>query len=259
MSQSIHPTAIIGNNVNLGNNIEIGPYCIIEDDASIGDHCVLKSFATVGQFTQLGEGNIIFPHACIGLGPQDLKYQGEKTVAIIGNNNVFREYTTVHRGTNHGGGTTQIGDNNLFMIGAHVAHDCLVGNKNIFANQGTLAGHVTIGSFSTIGAFSAVHQFCRVGDYAFIGGFSVITQDALPYIKSVGNRAKIYGVNAIGLERQGFTPQELNDLRQAYRILFLKKMKLVEALEKLKAEFESAARVQYLVKFIEESERGIVR
>lgn len=259
MSSQVHPSAIIGQRVELGENVTIGPHCIVEDDVVIGDETVLHAFATVGQFTTLGKNNEIFHHACIGLPPQDLKFNGEKTVAVIGDHNVFRENATVHRGTESGGGTTSIGNHNLFMVGSHIAHDCMVGNHNIFANCGTLAGHVTVGEKSTIGAFSAVHQFCRVGDYAFIGGFSVITQDALPYVKSVGNRAKAYGINTLGLQRQQFTSQEIDDLRAAYRTLFQKKLRLVEALQTLKADYPQSEKVQYLVSFIEQSERGITR
>jgi UDP-N-acetylglucosamine acyltransferase len=255
----IHPTAILGERVQLGVDVTIGPYCLVQPDAVIGDRCILQAFVTIGSHTSLGEGNHVFPHACLGMPPQDLKYKGEQTTAVIGNFNHFRESTTVHRGTAQGGGVTRIGDQNLFMVGAHVAHDCLVGNRNIFANSGTLAGHVTVGHCSTIGAFSAVHQFCRVGDYAFIGGFSVITQDALPYVKTVGNRAKNYGINTIGLSRQGFSEEEIADLRSAYRLLFQKKLRLVDALEALRSQFPQSARVQMLVDFIQASERGIIR
>ncbi|MCB1050961.1 MAG: acyl-ACP--UDP-N-acetylglucosamine O-acyltransferase [Acidobacteria bacterium] len=259
MTAKIHPTAIIGERVELGKDVEVGPYCIVESDVHIGAGSILQSFVTIGQFTKIGEGNRFFPHACIGMPPQDLKFKGEETHTEIGNFNHFRESTTVHRGTAHGGGLTKIGDQNLFMVGAHVAHDCFVGNRNVFANSGTLAGHVKVGDCTTVGAFSAVHQFCRVGDYAFIGGFSVITQDALPYVKSVGNRAKIYGINAIGLQRQGFSEEEINDLRNAYRTLFHKKLRLVEALDSLRAEYKDKPKVDYLINFIAESERGIIR
>ena len=169
--------------------------------------------------TEIGDDTEIYPFASIGLAPQDLKFKGEPTRLVIGQHNVFREFVTIHRGTAGGGGVTTIGDHNLFMAYAHVAHDCHVGNHTIFGNGATLGGHVTVEDFATISAYSGVHQFCRVGQHAFIGGYTVVTRDALPYAKTVGNRARIYGVNAIGLARRGFTPELIGKLRRAYRYL----------------------------------------
>ncbi len=255
----VHATAVLGERVTVGKGTVIGPYTVIEDDVTIGADCHFMANAYIGRYSEFGDRNQVFPYSTLGVIPQDLKFKGEATRLQIGNDNVFREHTTIHRGTSHGGGVTQIGNANLFMVAAHVAHDCQVGDENIFAHAATLAGHVVVGSHGTIGAYSGVHQFCRVGDHAFIGGYSVITQDALPFVKSVGNRAKIYGINSIGLERAGFEKIEIKNLKSAYRTLFQRQLRLVEALMKLKADFPNCSKVSYLVAFIESSERGIVR
>lgn len=255
----VHPSAIIGNNVTIGEGSEIGPYCVIEDDVTIGRNNKLASHLVVGRYTSIGNDNIFYPFSTIGLNPQDLKFGTEKTVLEIGDNNTFREHVTLHRGTGHGGGVTRIGSHNLVMVSAHVAHDCQVGSHVILSHAATLAGHVLVGDHATVGAYSGVHQFCRVGDYAFIGGYSVITQDALPYIKSVGNRAKAYGINTIGLERKGFSKDEVTRLKDAYRTLFQRKLRLVEAQEQVAEKYGDCARVTYLLDFIAASERGIIR
>lgn len=258
-STHVHPTAIIGNHVTLGEGVEVGPYCTIEDDVVIGDRTVLMSHVVIGRYTQLGSDNRVYPFTTLGLPPQDLKFSGEKTVLEIGNNNQIREHVTIHRGTGHGGGLTKIGNHGLVMVGSHVGHDCFIGDHVIMSHGATLAGHVIVGDHANVGAYSGVHQFCKVGDYAFIGGFSVVTQDALPYVKTVGNRAKIYGINKIGLERKGFTKEEVENLHKAYRILFHKKLRLAEAIEQLEAEYAECPRVTYMVNFIKASERGITR
>ena len=170
-------------------------------------------------WTEIGDANEIFPMASVGLIPQDLKFGGERTRLVIGNRNIIREFATIHRGTAGGGGLTEIGDHNLFMAYAHVAHDCHVGNETIFGNGATLGGHVVVEDYANVGAFSGVHQFCRVGSHAFIGGYSVVTKDALPFAKTVGNRARIYGLNTIGLVRRRFSPDAIAKLRRAYRYL----------------------------------------
>lgn len=257
---SVHPSAIIGENVEIGEGTTIGPFCILEDNVTIGPNNHLMANVYVGKYTKIGRGNTIFPYTTVGLVPQDLKFKPDEVTSLeIGDENMIREHVTLHRGTEHGGGLTKIGSRNLIMVGGHVAHDCMVGNDSIISHGAALAGHVTVGDCAVVGAASSVHQFCRVGDYAFIGGHSVVVQDALPYIKSVGNRAKIYGINKIGLERKGFTEEEVKDLRDAYRTLFQRKLQLKEALEKLKEEYAGKARVQYLIDFIESSERGITR
>ncbi len=255
---AIHPTAIIGKNTAIGERCEIGPYCVIEDDVRIGDHCRLIASVHVGRYARIGSHNLVYPFTTIGMPPQDLKFAGEESYLELGSHNTIREHVTLHRGTAHGIGKTRIGNHNLFMVGSHVAHDCLMGDRNIMSHNASLAGHVEVGEDATIGAYSAVHQYCNVGSHAFIGGFSVVTQDALPFIKTVGNRAKTYGVNTIGLERKGFTKEEIYDLKTAYRVLFLRKLKLAEALERLEAELGHSERVRYLVEFIRAAKRGIV-
>jgi UDP-N-acetylglucosamine acyltransferase len=225
----------------------------------IGRDCHIATGAVVDGWTSVGDGTRIFPYASVGLIPQDLKFKGEMTRLEIGARNLIREFVTIHRGTQGGGGVTTIGDDNVFMAYAHVAHDCHVGNQTIFGNGATLGGHVTVEDFATISAFSGIHQFCRVGRHAFIGGFSVVTKDALPYAKTVGNRARIYGLNTIGLARRGFSNELLAKLKKTYRYLLTSKLNTSRALEKI--ERDPALRcpeVQYLVDFIRESKRGVI-
>jgi len=255
----VHPTAIIGKNVQIGEGTEIGPYCVLEDDVVIGPRNHFMASVYVGRYTVVGADNGFFPYSTIGCIPQDLKFKDEPTRLQIGDRNRIREHVTLHRGTGHGGGVTRIGSDNLIMVGAHAGHDCQVGDRTILSHGCALAGHVTVGDDATVGASSSVHQFCRVGEHAFIGGHSVVVMDALPFVKTVGNHAKIYGINTIGLQRKGFSDEEVSDLKQAYRILFLKKLRLVDALAKLKQEMAGRPRVDYLLHFIESSERGIVR
>jgi UDP-N-acetylglucosamine acyltransferase len=256
-----HATAIVSREALIGDGVEIGPYVVIGPNVSIGADSVVGAFSRIEGPTTLGERNLFYGHASIGSPPQDLKYHGERTELAIGNDNVFREFVTMNRGTAGGGGRTSIESNNFFMAYSHVAHDCHVGSHTIFANNATLAGHVDIGDHTTIGAFSAVHQFCRVGDHAFIGGFTVVTQDALPYIKTVGDRpAKTYGINTIGLQRKGFPTETLEALDRAYRILIRSKLKLQDALQKIESELAPLyPEARYLVEFIRGSQRGFIR
>jgi UDP-N-acetylglucosamine acyltransferase len=258
---SIHPTAIIDQSSAISPEAEIGPYCIVGPNAQIGAGTILDSHIYVRGWTSIGERCHFYSHSSVGTDPQDLKYKGEPTYLKIGNDNVFREFVSLNRGTQGGHGITVIGNNNFLMAYSHIAHDCVVGDNVIMANAATLAGHVTVGDHATIGAFSAVHQFCRVGPHAFIGGFSVITRDALPFIKTVGerNQAKIYGINSIGLQRKGFSAQSMAELKQVYRILFRSKMNTGEALAKAKESRWTSPEVATLVEFIESSERGFIR
>ena len=252
----IHPTAIVHASARIGEGTEIGPYVTIGAQVQIGRNCRIGASAVLDGPTEIGDGNEIFPMASVGLIPQDLKFGGESTRLLIGNRNVIREFVTIHRGTAGGGGVTRIGDRNLFMAYAHVAHDCQVGNETIFANGATLAGHVLVEDYATVGAFSGVHQYCRVGRHAFIGGYSVVTKDALPFAKTVGNRARIYGVNTIGLVRRGFSPDAIAKLRRAYRHLLhsntSRALAQIERDPSLRCE-----EVQYVVDFIRTSSRGV--
>ncbi len=257
----IHPTAIIDPGATIGSGVEIGPYTVIGDGVEIGDDCEIGPHLRIMGQTKIGPRNRFTGSASFGTDPQDLKFGGEKTRLEIGEENLFREFVTVNRGTAGGGGVTTIASKNLFMAYSHVAHDCHVGSNVIFANNGTLAGHVEVGDFSTIGAFCAVHQFCRVGEHAFLGGDTIVTQDALPYVKTVGSRpAKTYGINHIGLERKGFPKETIEALRKAYKLLVRSRLLQAEALERIDAEFGAIPEVRYFSEFIKAaSKRGIVR
>ena len=250
------PTAIVHQGAEIGAGSVVGPHAIIGEHVRIGRDCRIGASSIVDGWTEIGDGNQIFPFASIGLIPQDLKFRGEKTTLTIGHRNVFREFVTIHRGTAGGGGTTDIGNNNVFMAYAHVAHDCHIGNSTIFGNAATLGGHVTVEDFATISAFSGVHQFCRVGQHAFIGGYSVVTKDALPYAKTVGNRARIYGINTIGLERRKFSKDSISQLRRAFR--YLLHSNTSRALAQIDRDPSlGCEEVQYLVHFIRSSSRGV--
>jgi len=255
----IHPTAIISHHAKLGAGVKVGPYSIIGDKVAIGDHNIIEAHVVIEAWTEIGENNHFYPFTAVGTPPQDLKFKGEKSRVTIGNNNIFREFITVNLGTLGGGGVTSIGNNNYFMAYSHIAHDCKVGNGVIFGNAGTLAGHVEVEDYATVGAFSGVHQHCVVGKYSFIGGYSVITRDVLPYSKTVGNRAKTYGVNFIGLRRSGFSPEAIQNIKSAYKILLQSRLNTTQALEKIEREINNSPEVSYLVDFIRRSKRGIIK
>jgi UDP-N-acetylglucosamine acyltransferase len=253
----IHPTAVVMKGAEIGDGTVVGANAVVGEHVKLGRRCRIGASAVVDGFTSIGDGTEIFPFASIGLIPQDLKFKGEETYLKIGERNIFREFVTIHRGTKGGGGHTTIGDRNVFMAYAHVAHDCHIGNDTIFGNNATLGGHVFVDDFATISAGSGVHQFCRIGRHAFIGGYSVVTKDALPYAKTVGNRARIYGLNTIGLMRRGFTPEVIGKLKRAYRYLLTSRLNTTRALNKIEQDATlSCPEVQYLVDFIRNSQRG---
>jgi UDP-N-acetylglucosamine acyltransferase len=253
----IHPTAVVMKGAEIGPGTTVGANAVVGEHVRLGKGCRIGASAVVDGFTEIGDGTEIFPFASIGLIPQDLKFKGEQTYLKIGERNIFREFVTIHRGTQGGGGRTTIGDRNVFMAYAHVAHDCHIGNDTIFGNNATLGGHVFVDDFATISAGSGVHQFCRIGRHAFIGGYSVVTRDALPYAKTVGNRARIYGLNTIGLMRRGFTPEVIGKLKRAYRYLLTSRLNTTRALNKIEQDSTlSCPEVQYLVDFIRSSQRG---
>ena len=254
----IHRTAIVHPGASIGAGTVIGPRAVVGPRVTIGARCRVDASAVVGGHTEIGDDCRLFPFTSIGLRPQDLKYRGESTRLIIGNRNIFREGVTVHRGTRGGGGLTRIGDDNVFMAYAHVAHDCIVGSRNILSNAATLGGHVVVEDETVVSAYSGVHQFCRVGRQAFIGGYSVVTKDAPPYGRAVGNRARIYGLNTVGLERRACPPEIITQLKRAYRYLLLSKLNTTQALQRIEADPTlTCAEVQYLVKFIRTSQRGV--
>jgi UDP-N-acetylglucosamine acyltransferase len=252
----VHATAIVHPAARIGAGTVVGPYVTIGEHVTIGRDCRIGASAVIDGVTTIGDGNEIFPMASIGLVPQDLKFGGEPTRVEIGDRNVIREFVTIHRGTAGGGGVTTIGSRNLLMAYTHVAHDCHIGNGTIFGNAATLAGHVLVEDFANVGAFSGVHQFCRVGQYAFIGGYSVVTKDALPFAKTVGNRARIYGINTIGLIRRGFSPDAITKLRRAYRVLLHANTSRALAQIERDPALQSAE-VAYVVNFIRTSKRGV--
>ncbi len=259
-SASIHPSSVVHPEAQLGEGVVIGPFCLVEASSKIGARTVLRSHVVIGPHTELGEENVIYPHATLGLEPQDLKFSGAPTKLVIGHRNTLREGVTAHRGTEGGGGVTSLGSDNFLMTGSHIAHDCHVGDGNIFANCATLAGHVVVGDRANIGAFSAVHQFCRVGDHAFMGGFTVATMDVLPFMKTVGARdTKSYGVNTVGLQRKGFSAETIEALKKAHRMLFHMGLLREDALHQVEAELGQHPEVAYLLKFIRDSKRGIHR
>lgn len=226
----------------------------------MGEDCELMSHVVLHGPTRMGSHNRVFPFASLGLEPQDLKFKGEKTLLEIGDHNVIREFVTVHRGTPGGRGVTRIGNHTLLMAYAHVAHDCFVGDHAIMANAATLAGHVTVEEWAVVGAFSPVHQFTRVGAHAYIGGGTVVTKDVLPFSKTVASRdARAYGLNAIGLERRGFSRERIRKIHHAYKVLLTSKLNTSQALEKLKAETDLGEDVAMLIRFIEASERGVIK
>jgi UDP-N-acetylglucosamine acyltransferase len=258
MNESIHPTAIIDESAELAADVEVGPYAVIGADVVLGRGTRVGASAQVHGPSRFGEENQIFPHACVGFDPQDLKFGGGNTRLEVGDRNRFREFCTVHRGTEKGGGLTSIGDDNLFMAYTHVAHDCHVRNRTVFSNAATLAGHVEVDDDATIGAFSAVHQFVRVGRHAYIGGYSVITRDALPWVKTVGIKPACYGVNTIGLERKGADSQTIEVVSQAIRLLLRSKLNTSQAIERMQAELGGNEDVAYLIDFLQSSERGVI-
>ncbi len=260
MSSNLAESAVIHADTSLASDVVVGPYAVIGAHVTIGAGTVIGPHVRIDGPTTIGERNRFVGHCSVGTEPQDLKFRGERTELRIGNDNVFREFVTVNRGTVGGGAITTIESNNFFMAYAHVAHDCHIGSNTIFANNATLAGHVDVGDFATIGAFSAVHQFCRVGDHAFIGGGSICTQDVLPFVKTVGNRpAKTYGINTVGLERKGFPKETIEALQRAYRILTRSKLPLQQALEKIETDLAFVAEARYFVEFIRTAKRGIIR
>jgi UDP-N-acetylglucosamine acyltransferase len=255
----IHPTAIVHGNAQLASEVSVGPYSVIGADVRIGNGTRIMSHVVIEGPTTIGNGCTFFPYASIGQIPQDLKFRGEHSELIIGNQNVFREFVTFHRGTAGGGAKTVLGNNNFFMAYAHVAHDCTIGNSIIMANAATLAGHVELQDHSTIGAFSGIHQHCRVGKYGFIGGYSVITKDVLPYSKTVGNRAHCYGINSVGLRRKGFDSSKINRIRQAFRLLLQSHLNTSQAVDAISREVTESEEILYLLEFIKNSKRGIIK
>lgn len=260
MVTDVHPTAVVEPAAELGEGVVVGPYAVIGAGVEIGDGTEIGAGAQVrGPATRIGRENRIFAHACVGFEPQDLKFRGEETRLEIGDRNHVREFATIHRGTAFGGGVTTIGSNNLFMVYTHVAHDCHVGDRCVLVNNATLGGHVEVHDDAVIGAFSAVHQFTRVGRHAYIGGFTVLTMDALPYVKTVGQKPSCYGVNSIGLKRKGVELEARRRIREAMKLLLSSGLNTSQALDRLRAELAGHPEIDYLIEFVASSERGVVK
>jgi UDP-N-acetylglucosamine acyltransferase len=250
MSVSIHPTAIVDPKAQLGANVTVGPFCTVGASVKLGDDVQLISHVVVGGHTSIGAKTTVYPFASLGLRPQDLKFKNEPSTLEIGANNQIREQVTMNPGTEGGGMITRIGDNGLFMVGAHVAHDCKVGNNVVLANNATLAGHVSIGDFVIIGGLSAVHQFVRIGPFAIIGGMSGVEKDVIPFGLVKGERAHLAGLNMVGLERRGFGREDVRALRSAYRMLFAPEGTLAERIEETATHYKDQAQVAQIVEFI---------
>jgi UDP-N-acetylglucosamine acyltransferase len=257
---SIHPTAIVNSKSKIHSSCEIGPYCVIGPNVELGQGCRLVSHVAIEGPTKIGADNRFFPFTSIGMAPQDITYAGEPTRLEIGGHNVIREFVTINRATVKGGGCTRVGDHNLIMAYTHIAHDCQVGSHIIMANAATLGGHVTVGDWATVGALCPVHHFVRIGMHAFIGGGTTITRDVLPFSKTSAERGThAYGLNAVGLERRGFTKKRIGKIHHAYRVLLASKLNTSQALETLKAEADCGEDVEMLIRFIESSERGVIK
>lgn len=255
----IHSSAVVHPKARLAPDIEIGPYSIIGENVRLGRGCRVASHVVIEGWTEIGENCRIFPFACIGTVPQDLKFQGEESRVVIGNNNTIREYVTINRGTRPGGSITRIGDRNLLMAYVHVAHDCQIGHQVILANAATLAGHIVIGDYAVVGGLCGIHQFVKVGRYAIVGGCSAVPLDVPPFVSAVGNRAKLYGLNSLGLKRHGFSSDRIANLKTTYKILFRSKLGAKEAVKKVREELPDSPDALEMAAFVEQSERGICR
>lgn len=255
---AIHPTAIVEPGSEIGAGTVIGPYCVVSALVSLGENCWLQNHVTLGGPMRAGRGNRFFAFCSIGQQTQDLKYQGEPTYLEIGDDNCFREFTTINRST-AATGKTRIGSRGNFLAYSHIGHDCTVGDAVIFSNNGTLAGHVTVGDHAIIGGLTAVHQFCRIGQFAITGGCSKIVQDVPPFMIADGNPAEVRGINQVGLERAGFPPEKIKPIREAFRLIYRAKLNTGQAIAAVQEKLAESAEVQAILRFVEETERGIIR
>jgi len=255
----IHPSAIIDPKAELDDNVEVGPFVVIGKHVTIGRGTTIGAHSVIDGWTHIGEDNRIFPMAAVGGVPQDLKYKGEKTRLVIGDRNIIREFTTLQPGTVTGIGETVIGNDNLFMAYCHVAHDCLIGNRVIMANGSTLAGHVLVEDFAILGGLSAVHQFVRIGESAILSGGAMVGQDVAPFTIASGDRARMRGLNIVGLRRRGFTDENISILKKACRILIYSRLRISDALTRIRKELPLIPQLSHFLEFIEKSERGICR
>jgi UDP-N-acetylglucosamine acyltransferase len=257
---SIHPTAIVDPSAKIPESCNIGPYCTIGGDVELGEHCSLVSHVVLGGPSRIGDHNKFYPFAVVGMDPQDITYAGEATRVEMGSYNVIRESVTITRGTVKGGGTTRIGSHVLIMAYAHIGHDCVIGDHAMLVNAATLAGHVTVEEWAVVGALCPVHQFVRIGTHAYVGGGTTITQDVLPYSMTSAERdTHAYMLNKVGLQRRGFSPERIARLHHAFKVLLASKLNTSQALEKLRSEGAQSEDVEALLRFIESSQRGIIK
>jgi UDP-N-acetylglucosamine acyltransferase len=257
---SIHPTAIIDPSAKVPSSCQIGPYCVIGAGVELGEDCELISHVAIGGPSKIGTHNRFFPFCAVGMAPQDLSYAGEPTRLELGDHNVIRECVTISRGTAKGGGLTRVGSHSLIMAYTHIAHDCVIGDHVITANGATLGGHVIVEEWATVGALCPVHHFVRIGAYSFVGGGTTVTKDVLPFSKTVAARdTHAYGLNAVGLERRGFSKERIRKIHHAYKLLLASKLNTSQALEKMKSESDHGEDVDMLIRFIESSERGVIK
>lgn len=255
----VHQTAIVDPRAELDHDVEVGPYCVVGAGVNIGKGSLLQSHVVVQGRTTLGEGNVIFPFASVGSAPQDLKYKGEHSELIIGNRNTIREYVSLNPGTSGGGMVTRVGDQNLLMMYCHIAHDCIVGNRNVVANGATLGGHVVIEDSVIVGGLVGIHQFVRIGTGAILGAGSMVSMDVPPYCNATGDRAELRGLNLEGLKRRGVDPSTISAIRKAYHIAFQSKLRIDEALNKIRQDIPAIPEVAKFVAFIADSRRGVCR
>jgi UDP-N-acetylglucosamine acyltransferase len=257
---AIHLTAIVDPRAKVPASCKVGPYCVIGAEVELGEDCRLVSHVAIAGPTKIGAGNAFFPFCAIGMDPQDVTYQGEPTRLEIGDHNEIRECVTISRGTVKGGGVTRVGSHTLIMAYAHIGHDSVIGDHCMLVNGATLAGHVTVEEWAVVGALCPVHQFVRIGAHSYIGGGTTITQDVLPFsMTSAARDTHAYGMNKVGLERRGFSPERIRKIHHAYKTLLASKLNTSQALEKLKAEADRGEDVDMLIRFIEVSERGIIK
>jgi UDP-N-acetylglucosamine acyltransferase len=256
---NIHPTAIVSPDATIGEGVRIGPYSVIHEDVTIGKNTTIDSHVVIKSQSDIGENCHIYPFCSIGEIPQDLKFKGEKSRVIIGNNNTIREFVTVNRATSADIGSTIIGHNNFLMAYCHVAHNCKLGNYVIMANAAHLAGHIEIEDFAIIGGLTGIHQFTRIGCHAIIGGASAVPKDVPPYVTAAGNHAKLYGLNLIGLRRRGFKEETIESLKKAYRIVFRSRLLLSKAIERVENEIDNVPEVRHFIEFMKKSQRGVCR
>jgi UDP-N-acetylglucosamine acyltransferase len=256
---AIHPTAVVDRGAEIDPSCEIGPYAVVGPHVKMGAGNVVKSHAVVTGHTSIGAGNRIFPHAVVGEIPQDLKYRGEPTALVVGDRNTFREFATVNAGTVGGGGVTRIGNDGLFMASSHVGHDCQIGDGAIIANSVAFAGHVVVEDHVHFGGLSAAHQFTRIGRFAFVSGMTGVAMDVPPYCFASGSRAELAGVNVVGLQRGGYSEEQIARVKQAYKIVFRSNLQLAEAIAQLEAELGGHPEIAHLVGFLKGSQRGITR